>query len=183
MTGGGDGARAFLVRHGEADYDKLASFTPVYEGARRDLAPLTERGIAQVRATAEGLRAVRPALVVSSPYTRTLQTAALLAGGLGCELRVDPALHDWLPVRDGRIPVTAAAVRRATEEYELWRATGVLPADRHWETDAEMAQRLTAAVARHTASGPLVVVSHEAVIKAAVGVAVVGLASIHPFHV
>ncbi|MFI5529254.1 histidine phosphatase family protein [Kitasatospora sp. NPDC051853] len=180
--GGGGGATAFLVRHGEADYDRLAPHAPVYEGARRDFAPLTARGVTQALATAAELSGTQPALVVASPYTRTLQTGALLAAAFGCELRVDPALHDWLPVRDGRTPVTADAVRRAIGEYELWRSSGVLPTDRQWETDAEMAARLKAVVACHSAAGPLVVVSHEAVIKAAAGAEDVGLASIHPLH-
>ncbi|WP_344639235.1 histidine phosphatase family protein [Kitasatospora cystarginea] len=169
----------FLVRHGEADYARLAPHAPVYEGARRDFAPLTALGVAQVQSAARELQEAQPTLVVASPYTRTLQTGALLAATFGCDLRVDPALHDWLPVRDGRTPVTADAVRRAIDEYELWRSSGALPADRQWETDAEMAERLKAAVERHQSPGPLVVVSHEAVIKAAAGSETVDLASIH----
>jgi uncharacterized phosphatase len=177
--GGGSDATVFLVRHGEVDYDRLASHAPVYEGARRDFAPLTARGVAQVQASAMELMGAQPALVVSSPYTRTLQTGALLAAAFGCELRVDPALHDWLPVRDGRTPVAVETVRRAVDEYKVWRSSGVLPSDRQWETDAEMAERLRATVKHHRSSGPLVIVSHEAVIKAAAGSETVDLASIH----
>ncbi|WP_031075337.1 histidine phosphatase family protein [Streptomyces sp. NRRL WC-3742] len=172
----------FLVRHGEADYDTLVPHAPVYEGARRDFAPLTACGLAQVQDAAQTLRGFQPTLVVSSPYTRTLQTGALLASALGCELRIDLSLHDWLPVRDGRTPVTADSVRRAIDEYELWRSSGHLPSNRQWETDAEMAERLKTVAERHQSPGPLVLVSHEAVIKAATGSKTVDLASIHPLR-
>ncbi|MBK3631954.1 histidine phosphatase family protein [Streptomyces sp. MBT97] len=167
------------MRHGEADYERLSSYAPVYHGGRRDFAPLTDLGIRQAEAAAEQLRGSRPAVVVASPYARTLQTGAVIAAGLGCELRVEPALHDWLPVRDGAAPITGEIVRRKIEEYESWRRSGVLPSDRTWETDEEMADRVRDAMARHVTSGPLVAVTHEAVIKSATSADVVGLASVH----
>jgi broad specificity phosphatase PhoE len=108
-----------------------------------------------------------------------LQTAALIAARLGCELRVEPALHDWLPVRDGAASVTGEIVRQKIEEYEAWSRSGVLPSDRTWETDEDMAARVREAVSRHVTPGPLVVVTHEAVIKSATGADVVDLASVH----
>lgn len=173
------GRQVFLVRHGEADYDRLSAFAPVYHGGRRDFAPLTDLGIRQAEGAAELLRDDRPEVVVASPYARTLQTAALIAARLGCELRVEPALHDWLPVRDGAASVTGEIVRQKIEEYEAWSRSGLLPSDRTWETDEDMAARVREAVSRHVTPGPLVVVTHEAVIKSATGADVVDLASVH----
>jgi broad specificity phosphatase PhoE len=173
------GRQVFLVRHGEADYESLSAFAPVYQGSRRDFAPLTDLGIRQAQGAAEQLRGDRPGVVVASPYARTLQTAAQIAARLGCELRVEPALHDWLPVRDGAAPITGEIVRQKIEEYESWQCSGLLPPDRTWETDDEMADRVREAIARHVTPGPLIAVTHEAVIKSATGAAMVDLASVH----
>lgn len=175
----GQARQVFLVRHGEADYERLSAFSPVYHGSRRDFAPLTDLGVRQAESAAEQLRRDRPGVVVASPYTRTLQTGALIAARLGCELRVEPALHDWLPVRDGTVPITGEIVRQKIAEYETWQRSGVLASDRTWESDAEMADRVHEAVARHVTSGPLIAVTHEAVIKSVTGAAAVGLASVH----
>ncbi|MGH4017643.1 MAG: histidine phosphatase family protein [Pseudonocardiaceae bacterium] len=168
-----------LVRHGEANYAALRSHGPVYEGARSDLAPLSDRGVVQAEQLAATLARYRPALVVSSPYTRTLHTAALLAARLQCRLAVDLCLHDWLPVRDGASVITPEVVRQKVAEYDDWKRDGRLPDQRTWESDEEMRERLIAVVGRRAAEPALVIVTHEAVIKAATGAATVALASWH----
>lgn len=166
-----------LVRHAEPDYGALLRHGPVYDGAWRDLAPLSDRGVHQAECLAATLAAWRPALVLSSPYTRTLHTAALLAARFRSPLCVDLALHDWLPVRDGTSVITAEVVRHKVAEYDDWKRAGKLPAERTWETDDDMHERLVATVRRHSAKSTLVIVTHEAVIKAATGAASVPIAS------
>lgn len=168
-----------LIRHADADYRALAARDPVYLGARRDLAPLTEAGRRQARRLAGALESVGPRLVLSSPYTRTLETAAIIAGELGCDLVVDLRLHDWLPVRDGSRPVSASLVQEKIAEYERWLSTGALPARRTWETDDEIRVRLAAAVGEHRDHLPLAVVTHEAPIRAIIGAVPVAPASRH----
>lgn len=161
-----------LVRHAEPDYAALPGHQPVYDGARRDLAPLSDRGVHQAGCLAATLTGWRPTLVLSSPYTRTLHTAALLAARLRSPLHVDLDLHDWLPIRDGTSVITPQVVRQKVAEYDHWKgAGGGLPAERTWETDDEMRERLMAAVRRHPDKPALVIVTHEAVIKAATGAA------------
>ncbi len=168
-----------LVRHAEPDYAALPGHGPVYDGARRDLAPLSDRGVDQAEYLAATLADWRPALVLSSPYTRTLHTAALLAARLRLPLCVDLGLHDWLPIRDGTSVITPEVIRQKVVEYDDWKRADRLPAERTWETDDDMRDRLVAAVGRHSAKPALVVVTHEAVIRAATGAASVPMASWH----
>lgn len=174
--------RVLLVRHGAADYDAAARLTPRFDGARYDFAPLSADGVRQVEQLVPVLRPRNPSLIVSSPYTRTLQTAATLAGGLGCRIAVDLDLHDWLPLRSGLQPISPEVVAAKIAEYEDWRRAGSLPADRTWETDDEMRSRLLDVIQRYRLDDGLVIVTHEAVIKSVVS-GDVPLASRHEIRV
>lgn len=176
MTGA---AHVTLIRHAEADHGALTAHTPVYTGHRYDFAPLTEAGIAQAHQLGHDLKPTAPRLVLSSPYTRTLQTAAIVAAELGCPLAVDLRLHDWLPVRDGQQPISATIVQAKITEYMHWLSTQALPAGRTWETSDEMRIRLAAAIEAHRDHLPLAVVTHEAPIQSIIGSVPVPPASHH----
>jgi broad specificity phosphatase PhoE len=172
-------AEVTLIRHAEADHGSLATHAPVYTGNRYDFAPLTEAGIAQAHQLGHDLKATAPRLVLSSPYTRTLQTAAIVAAELGCPLAVDLRLHDWLPVRDGQQPISATIVQEKIAEYMHWLSTQALPTHRTWETSDEMRARLTAAIDAYRNHLPLAVVTHEAPIQSIIGSVPVPPASHH----
>ncbi len=76
----------YFIRHGNADW-------PDWNGAD-DERPLTKKGGKQARRVAKLLcqLGVDPAVVLSSPLPRALQTAELVADGLGVHLRQEPAL-------------------------------------------------------------------------------------------
>lgn len=175
-------SRAVLVRHGAADYGLLGRFGSTYRGARRDLAPLTPEGAAQIERLIPVLREHGSHLVVSSPYTRTLHSAAILAAGLKCRLEIHLALHDWLPVRDGSEPVHEEIVAEKIAEYEEWKATGRLPDARTWETDDDMRKRVHSVLDHFGGEQIVIMVTHEAVIKAVCGAGEVPVASWREWH-
>lgn len=175
-----DPQSVLLVRHGEADYGATARRAPIYDGGRYDFAPVSSAGVRQVEQLVEVLRPRQPTLIVSSPYTRTLQTAAILAAGLSCRMTVDVDLHDWLPVRDGASPVSPEVVAAKIAEYEAWRRTGDLPISRTWETDEEMRVRVLGVIDRYRGEA-LIVVTHEAVIRSITDSDTVAPASVHSY--
>ena len=71
----------YLVRHGEPTYKPVD--VRKFIGHGRDLAPLTKNGIEGVKKTANDSRLKNCEIIVSSPYTRALQTAAILSKELG----------------------------------------------------------------------------------------------------
>ncbi|MDF2542400.1 MAG: fructose-2,6-bisphosphatase [Herbinix sp.] len=85
----------YLVRHGQPDYSPCDERG--YIGHGKDLAPLSEEGIRQAEQTAKDFRLQDAELIVSSPYTRALQTAAIISKNTGIELRVEIDLHEWMP--------------------------------------------------------------------------------------
>ena len=88
-------ATVYLVRHGEADYGPIRERR--WPGAAADLAPLAASGSQQAMAAARQLATAGAAMIVSSPMTRALHTAALIGGHLGLIVQVDFDLREWLP--------------------------------------------------------------------------------------
>ncbi len=168
-------ARCVLVRHGEVDYAGVDAYAPVYRGARGDFAPLTDSGVAQVTTTAASLD-VRNPRIVCSPFTRTVQTAAIVAQRFGTQFTIDLELHDWLPYLDGATGYTYDEWLRVFERYQACSDPGTT---RTWESDEEMHARIVRVVRRHLGEMDLVLVTHEVLIKLATGVLLVPLGSAH----
>ena len=83
-----------LIRHGQSEFNVHFSRTGLDPGITDP--HLTEAGRAQVRATAEAIqRSGRPvARLLSSPYTRALQTAEILAGVLKVPVDIEPMVRE-----------------------------------------------------------------------------------------
>jgi len=151
--------RLVLIRHGESEgnRDRLFTYTPEV--------PLTDAGRAQVRAAAEWVAArYRPVAIVSSPFLRARQTAAILAERLALAVRVEEDLREQSFGELAGQPY--AALRDASDydpaRYWLWRPPG-------GETLIEVAARAGAALDRVAAGAPgndVVVVSHGGVMMA-----------------
>ena len=151
--------RLVLIRHGESAGNRDRVFTRTPE------VPLTDAGRAQVLRAAE-LVAARylPVAVVSSPFLRARQTAAILAERLALAVRVEKDLREQSFGELAGQPY--AALRDASDydpaRYWLWRPPG-------GETLVEVAARAGAALDRVAAGAPgndVVVVSHGGVMMA-----------------
>ena len=83
-----------LVRHGQSEFNVHFNRTGIDPGITDP--HLTEAGRAQVHATAEAiLRSERPiARLLTSPYTRALQTAEILAGVLKVPVDIEPLVRE-----------------------------------------------------------------------------------------
>ena len=68
----------YLVRHGKTDYSERN--TKIYQGFGVNLSKLSEKGVRQVKETALDDRLKGTDLILSSPYTRALQTADSFKG-------------------------------------------------------------------------------------------------------
>jgi phosphohistidine phosphatase len=95
-----------IVRHADAGHNVEFAHT----GKPDHLRPLSIKGETQMRAAALGLRRLAPTydVIATSPYTRAVQTAELIA-------------HAY----DGRDPITTTVLEpeRAPEEFVSWVRT------------------------------------------------------------
>ncbi|MFI9528858.1 bifunctional RNase H/acid phosphatase [Micromonospora rosaria] len=155
--------RLILVRHGETEYTEQRRYS-----GRGDV-PLSARGRAQVRATAERLAQLTPtaAAVVSSPLSRCTATAEAIAEALG-----DPPVR----TRDDLIECdfgawegrTFAEVREGWPgELDAWLAsTRIAPPDGESFTEVGLRVRRAVGALREAYPGEtVVVVSHVSPIK------------------
>ncbi len=142
-----DGAKLWLVRHGQTEWSKSGQHT-----GRTDIA-LTARGEDEARALAPLLADVRPALVLTSPRQRALRTAEL--AGLHIDERTED-LAEW-DYGDYEGMTTA----QITETVPGWTVfTHPVP---NGETAAQVgarADRVLARAAGALAAGPVVLVAH-----------------------
>lgn len=83
----------YLVRHGETDYSERN--TKIYQGFGVNLAPLSNKGCKQIKNTSKDSRLRNADLILSSPYTRALQTAAIISKKLKTKIVVETDLHEW----------------------------------------------------------------------------------------
>lgn len=160
----------YLLRHGEPDYEPVRKRQ--WPGSMADLAPLTARGIEQAAEAAHQLAEVGAVRLVSSPFTRAMQTASIVACRVGLLIDVEFDLHEWLP-DDTFGWQDHDEVRVFLDDFES--SGGEWPADqqRPWEPLSAVRQRATAALRRAAASingdGSLIAVTHEMVIRAVTG--------------
>jgi len=85
----------YLIRHGKADYTygDIHGFI----GQGHDLAPLKLDRIKDVIETARDVRLKKAQIIVTSPYTRALQTASIVSKETGIEIVVEPDIREWQP--------------------------------------------------------------------------------------
>jgi broad specificity phosphatase PhoE len=154
--------RLVFVRHGEPDYSYVVSRRFVGHG--HDLAPLTGRGIDQAKATAADKRLNGASLIVSSPYTRALETAAILSRYKNLDIQIQVDLHEWLP---------DLSFRYSTEEESfkahkaLKAAKGHCPPDYTppFESLESVFERAKKCLASYLGYDKIIVVSHAKVIR------------------
>jgi broad specificity phosphatase PhoE len=122
-----------VVRHGETAWSLSGQHT-----GRTDV-PLTAAGEASAAQLGARLAVFRPSLVISSPLSRSLDTARL--AGFGDRLEIDDDLAEWdYGDYEGR---TSAEINVGVPGWTVW--TGAIP---NGETIADVAARADRVIAR-----------------------------------
>jgi broad specificity phosphatase PhoE len=156
--------RFYLIRHGSARYELAESRR--LKGMGRDLVPLTAQGVKEIELAA-GSFPSRVELLISSPMTRALQSAAILSASWRVPLRVEFDLHEWLPDLSCSYD-RVETVERAHEEYVLCDGEWPEGERRSWEPRSGVAARARAVLEKYAREdiGAVGVVCHGGVIDA-----------------
>lgn len=161
-----------LIRHGKPDY------APVDErgfiGHGRALAPLTPEGVEQAECAADSPELKGVQLLVASPYTRALQTAAIISRKTDIPLTVEVDLREWQPDMTYQC-------RTSEESFALhqdfWACKGEYPEgeSRKWETINQIIARIDPVYRRYYDAGyeKIAVVAHGGVIRRLTGKGIV----------
>lgn len=156
----------YFVRHGETQYD-LAEARKL-KGGMRDLVPLTAKGREQALAAAEQLRGLPISRIITSPMTRAMETAHIIAREMGLSLTVEFDLHEWMPDLSHSYDSTRYALEQSAEMQALG---GEWPSGetRSWEPLSRLRDRVRWVLARYQGNEPIAVVTHGTLIYAMTG--------------
>ena len=154
-------AKFYLVRHGSVDYDKVTQKGFIGHGI--DLAPLSDKGVMQIKESSMDDRLKSCEILIASPYTRTMQSASILSLTLNLPINVEVNLHEWLPDN-------TYSYKNFDEMVENWEEyngmQGIKPLNREvkWEDRDSIRKRAKAVLQRYDSNDTVLVVCHYEVI-------------------
>ncbi|GGN91129.1 histidine phosphatase family protein [Saccharibacillus kuerlensis] len=156
----------YLIRHGEPDWH---TYKPLrLKGNGRDLVPLTEEGVRQVERTSGDSRLREAELILSSPYTRAMQTAGILSRRLDLELKVEYDLREWQPDLTFEYD-SEERMRELRDEYS--RCGGVYPngETKLWESREMLLNRLENVLERYSGYSKVIAAGHGTLFGTLIG--------------
>ena len=147
----------YFVRHGEPDYSSVGEWAEIPFG--RAFAGLTEQGIGQISRAAAELKVHRPQIILSSPYTRTMQGAGIMAQELQIPILVERELHEWEVDRTHTIREESELLRLC-QDYDFHN--GIYPegAEKQWESRQVVRDRVLGVLEKYLAYDRVVVSGH-----------------------
>ncbi|MFC4076257.1 histidine phosphatase family protein [Salinithrix halophila] len=158
--------RFYLVRHGEP-YWALTEERKLV-GVQRDLVPLSEKGEREAELAARDPRFAEVELILTSPYTRAIQTAAIISRRRDLPITVEYDLHEWVPDRS----LSYDSFEKLKElRDDFYRHQGSYPngEERPWETMENVTQRAQSVIDRYRIHSKVIIVCHGMVIRALTG--------------
>lgn len=150
-----------LIRHGEPRYDEVQGRG--FPGMGYELGKLTERGILQAENRAKDERLKDAEIIISSPYTRALQTAAIISRITNIPLVVENDLHEWMPDKTFKFDFD---VSKSFDEYLSNKGIDLPGTKYPWETYEEIQKRVINAVSKYRDYKKIIVVCHGIVMSA-----------------
>lgn len=161
-----------FVRHGEPD--KTYVDEKGFIGMGRDMAPLTELGIAQAKVASRSPLLQGSQVIVASPYTRALYTAAILSKNVNLDILVEIDLHEFLPDKTFQVK---GEEENSKLHKEFIKCRGEYPQgeEKKWETISEIIKRTKPVMDKYYNLGyeKIVVVAHGGVIRRYTGIDVI----------
>ena len=148
-----------LVRHGEPDYseaDEKIWFS--------NLAPLTTTGMEQAHTVSQNELFKNAELVISSPYTRALHTAAIISKNLDLSLIVDIGFHERLPDIKNELK-TREDLQKSFEEYDLCKGIYTDNKSHFWESVEQQINRVKHSLNKYMIYKKIIIVTHGELIR------------------
>ena len=154
--------RIVFLRHSEPDYSFVRERN--YRGHGVDLAQLTENGIKLAENVSSDTRLDNAEIIISSPYTRALQTAAIISKNRHLDIKIELGLHEWMP----DLSFQFSSEAEASKASALCTAhKGVCPNDSEmkFENLVDVFNRAKNALLRHSQYKKILVVTHGVVMR------------------
>ena len=149
----------YLIRHGKPDY--TYGDTHGFIGQGHDFAPLKSDRIKDVIETSKDIRLKNAQIIISSPYTRALQTASIISKETGIDIIFEPDIREWQP----DLTYQYKNSDEMKEYYKDYVANnGVYPMNEHknWETREQLNERVMSVINKYKEKyNKIIVVAHK----------------------
>lgn len=153
-----------FIRHGEPDFSEVDSRE--FIGIGREFAPLTKKGISKAEMVSKNPLLKGAEIIVSSPYTRALQTAAIISKNIKVDIAVETDLHEQ--IFDKTFMVKGAKEAKALN-LDFIECLGEVPEgeNKKWESLKEILSRVKPVADKYYDLGyqKIIVVSHGGIIR------------------
>lgn len=160
-------SKFYLIRHGKTDYTERNK--KIYQGFGFHLSPLSNQGIQEIQKTSKEKRLHDAELILSSPYTRALQSAAILSKELQKEIIVETDLHEWMANKD-YIYEEDEVAEQGYQEFMKYQGVYPQNQDFAWEDCNIMRERALNVLQKYTSYNTVIVVCHGMLIQSLCGV-------------
>lgn len=164
--------KIIFIRHGEPNKKIVDDLGFIGQG--RDMAPLTSEGIKQAEEASLNPLLKDCQIIISSPYTRALQTAAIISKNTGLDIKVEVGIHEFIPDKTFQV--------RGEEENKILhkdflRHFGEYPIGeiKKWESITEIINRTKPVFSKYYDLGyeKIIVVAHGGVIRRFTGIGLI----------
>lgn len=158
--------KIYMIRHGVPDYSYVDEHSFIGHG--NDLAPLDKNYIVDIVRTSKDIRLKDAEVIVSSPYTRALQTAAIISKENNIDIIVEPDLREWEP--DLTYQYKGLEMRELFKDY--YACNGIKPTDRevNWESKEELKKRIEKVIDKYKRTNKYVIfVFHQTAMQSILG--------------
>ncbi len=149
-----------FVRHGEPRYDEVVKLWS--HSAGFNFGKLTDNGVDQAEKVAKDERLKDAEIIISSPYTRALQTAAIISRVTGIKIAVENDLHEWNPDINEIYDYDA---QLSFEEYLANRGVHKVTDKYRWESYEDLKKRVELALIKYKNYKKIIVVCHGIVMS------------------
>ena len=156
-----------LIRHGEPDWNM--TITRRMHPCRHDFVPLTPVGLREAEEVSLDSTIRNATLILSSPYTRALQTAAIISRNTGIPINVEYDLYERLPDRSFSVD-SAKELHRLCREWEECKGDPSASPDARWEPVDSIRNRVLGVLEGYLTLTEVIVVFHELAIRSVIGV-------------
>lgn len=151
-----------FIRHGEPDYDKLKKMD--LSMISKNIAPLTDLGIESAKRVSYEEIIKDADIILSSPYTRALQTSYIINERLNKKIVVEPDLREWECEIDYN-PFDKKLEKRIEKEFHLFNGEHTSNCKYNWESLSNLGNRAINVIKKYNNYNKIIVVTHAMLIR------------------
>lgn len=154
--------KILFIRHGKAEYSKLKRTEYESLDYLKNFIGLSEKGISQAEEVSKDKRLRNSQIILSSPYTRAIQTAAIISKNCGLNIIVEEDLREWFT--EVNMQTNKLKFNKLYKEFISNEGKHTKQCEFKWESLDNLFERTNLVLKKYLDYNKIIVVTHEMVI-------------------